>query len=76
MKPLRKEIGSFKVFTELGEEREVIVSQVVVTHYEKKHDYTGKFLTLGSIMGPQVARTHKDNVFRLNDSTELYRRTL
>lgn len=70
----REEIGSFTVQAETGEEKEIIISQEVVSHYNKEHINSGKYLTLETIDGPTVEATDRDHVFRLEDGTVLRRR--
>ncbi len=74
MNTVREEVGSFMVKTEAGEINKVIVSQEVVILYGKEHIFTGKYMNFDSINGPNVAWTDKDNVFRLEDGTELRKR--
>jgi hypothetical protein len=70
----RTHIGSFIVETEAGLLDDVIVSQEVVNLYEKNRTYNGKYLTLSTIDGPRVISTDRDNIFKLEDGTELRKR--
>ncbi len=67
----RVEVGSFPVRTDVGVKKLIVVSQEVVSRYDKEHAYTGKFLNLETMDGPFVEYTENENVFRLEDGTEL-----
>lgn len=71
MEKSREVIGTIIVKTDNGDIKTVIVSQEVISQYNKNYNYAGKHLTLETINGPTVFQTDEENIFRLEDGSEL-----
>jgi len=74
MNTCRSEIGFFTVKMNTGEIRKIVISQDVVSHYDKDQTYSGKYFNLDDIYGPAVVKTADEDVFRTVDGIELRKR--
>ena len=69
----REEIcASFAVKSDKNEQKQVVVTQDIISHYRKEENYSKKF-HLDSLDGPAVYQTENPDVFQLSDGTILKR---
>jgi len=74
MKHRKEEIlESFTVISEAKELKKVIISQDIITHYNKEESYT-KHFRLESLYGATVYKTEDPDILELVDGT-IFRKT-